>query len=67
VNGKKFLRLQMKGTIQKIEFVYLGYYGSGDWGTVQFLSYTSANLFREYKPHFEELLDGLVILDEGKG
>lgn len=67
VNGKKLLRLQMKGTVQKIKFVYFGYYGSGDWGTVQFITYTSANLFREYKPHFEKLLDGLVILDEGKG
>jgi hypothetical protein len=63
VNGQKVLNLQFKGTIQGIKFVYFGYYFSNEKGTVQYLTYTSSNLFAEMKNLCEELLNGLVLVD----
>ena len=61
VNGRDVMVLQIRGTLQAIRFVYLGYYYAGPEGTIQLLTYTAANLFDEYKPQFEQLLDGLTI------
>ncbi|MDP4262979.1 MAG: hypothetical protein Q8941_10635 [Bacteroidota bacterium] len=63
VNGKKVLHLQMTGTIQGIKFIYSGYYYSSPKGTVQFLAYTSQNLFKDYEEDIDELLNGMVTLD----
>lgn len=60
VNGLKVLMLQMSGTIQGIKFTYFGYYFSFLGGTVQFLTYTSSNLFDTYEKDAEQLLNGLV-------
>ncbi len=62
VNGTKVLMMEMKGTIQGVKFVYYGYYYSDDSGSVQFLTYTSQNLFEEYKKEMEKLLNGFVVL-----
>ncbi len=59
VNGKKMLFLQMDGTIQGIKFSYFGYYYSSASGTIQFLSYTSQNLLKEYRQICEDLLNGM--------
>ena len=61
VNGKKVVALQIEGTIQGIAFKYYGYYWSGKSGTVQFLTYTSQNLFEDAVADFTELLSGFVI------
>ena len=63
VNGIKVLMLQMNGTIQGIKFSYYGYYYSNKNGTVQFMTYTSQNLLKEYFDKYEGLLNGLVQLD----
>lgn len=60
VNGSKVLLLQMKGTYQGINVVYFGYYLSNSLGSVQFLTYTTKNLFDEYSNEMEELLNGLI-------
>lgn len=62
VNGTRVLCLQMDGTTQGIKFSYFGYYFSFEKGSVQFVTYTSQNLFKNYKPALEELLNGFVIL-----
>ncbi len=62
VNGAKVLMMEMRGTIQGVKFVYYGYYYSDDTGSVQFLTYTSQNLFEEYKKEMEKLLNGFVVL-----
>ena len=64
VNGHKVMMLKMKGTIQGLKFKYYGYYSSSESGTVQFLTYTTDNLFERYKGDMEKLLNGLVILEE---
>lgn len=61
VNNKKILCLQMNGTIKGIQFSYFGYYYSSPKGTIQFLTYTSKNLFAENRIEMEELLNGLTI------
>ncbi|ABG59122.1 hypothetical protein [Cytophaga hutchinsonii] len=60
VNNVKVLMLQMNGTIQGVKFTYFGYYYSNANGTVQFLTYTSQNLFATYKVKSEDLLNGFV-------
>lgn len=61
VNGKDVVVLKLKGTISDFRFFNLGYYYSGKEGTIQAVTYTAQNLFDEFKPDFEELLNGLVI------
>jgi hypothetical protein len=63
VNGIQVLMMQMTGTIQGIKFVYFGYYYSNTNGTIQFLTYTSQNLFQNYKEDMEDLLNGFVVVD----
>jgi hypothetical protein len=64
VNGTKVLMMQMRGTFQGIKVVYFGYYLSNAAGSTQFLTYTAANLFDEYAGEMEELLNGLVVLEQ---
>lgn len=61
VNGQEMLRLKMQGTIEGISFTYFGHYASGNWGALQFLTYTATPLFEEYQQDFLELLNGLVV------
>lgn len=60
INGHIVWLLQMEGTISGIKFVYYGYYYSDSDGTLQFITYTSKNLFEKYKPEMENLLNGFI-------
>jgi hypothetical protein len=60
VNGLKVLFLQMNGSAKGMKFCYYGYYYSNAGGTVQFLTYTTQNLFAKYKKEADEFLNGLV-------
>ena len=60
VNGKKVLYLEMGGTIQGVNYIYLGYYYSDISGTTQFTTYTSANLVDKYKSEIYDFLNGLA-------
>ncbi len=61
VNGADLLMLQIEGTVSGIPFTYLGYYYSGEHGSIQVLTYTGQNLFAEFRGDFEELLNGFVV------
>lgn len=63
INNNKVLMIQMSGTIKGIKFTYLGYYYSNKSGTVQFITYTSQNIFAEEKDELEELLNGMITLN----
>ena len=63
VNGVELLVLTTAAVVEEIDFIYYGYYATGKWGTLQVLTYTSENLFDEYKNDFTEFLNGLVITD----
>jgi hypothetical protein len=61
LNGKPVLLLKMTGTVQGSPFVYYGYYYGGKEGSLQVVTYTSSNLFDEYKNDMQEFLDGTQI------
>jgi hypothetical protein len=61
VNGVPVSCLQITGTAQGLAFHYFGYYYTGKLGSVQVITYTGETLFEEYKPDFEELLNGLEL------
>ena len=61
VNDRFVLMLQMAGTLSGIRFMYFGYYYSSPNGTVQLITYTSSNLFKDYADDLEEFLNGFVI------
>jgi hypothetical protein len=61
VNGHEVLCLQMEGTIKEIPFTYYGYYYSGESGTIQVITYTGRNLFKEFLADFTAALNGLEI------
>ena len=63
INGVTVRCLQMNGTVRGLKITYLGYYYSTEKGTVQFITFTGQNLFKEYKQRMEALLDGFVILE----
>ena len=62
VNDTKVLLLQMDGTTQGIKVTYYGYYYSNYQGTVQFITYTSQNLFKELKEECERFLNSFVVI-----
>lgn len=63
VNGVEVMALKMVGTIYDIEFYYYGYYYTGSAGTIQFITYTTSDLFDAYESDLTELLDGLVVTE----
>ncbi len=63
VNGRNILCMQIKGTVEGIQFVYYSYYYAGKAGTVQLITYTSDNLFAESEAAMTEFLNGLVITE----
>ena len=60
VNGHKVIFMQMSGTIQGIDFTYLGYYYSDSSGSTQLLVYTASNLVAKYRTEIFNLLNGFV-------
>ncbi|MFN6089498.1 MAG: hypothetical protein ACK47E_12195 [Cyclobacteriaceae bacterium] len=58
VNSLRVLCMQMNGTYQGIKISYFGYYFSSTNGTVQFITYSSQNLFKGYLGQAELLLNG---------
>lgn len=58
VNGNEVIHMIMSGTIQSIEFTYVGYYHSNEFGSTQFLTYTGTNLLPKYEEHIYSLLNG---------
>lgn len=64
VNGVELTAMKMTGTLYGIPFEYYGYYYGGAAGTIQFITYTSANLTSTYEADLTELLNGLTIVEE---
>lgn len=62
VNGVVMEYLELKATIKGSPFVYVGYFYTGDIGTVQFQTFTSEKLLSTYKKEMELLLNGAVLI-----
>jgi hypothetical protein len=63
VNGHEVLVLGMEGTVNGVDFRYLGYYYAGTSGVVQAFTYTSQDRFDRNLPAFTRFLEGLEIGD----
>ncbi|WP_316368814.1 hypothetical protein [Candidatus Thiodiazotropha sp. CDECU1] len=61
VNGIKVIHMIMRGTIQSIDFTYIGYYHSNNSGSTQYLTYTGTNLVPKYKDKIYSLLNGFDV------
>jgi len=66
VNGKEFLCLTQEATVEGIPVTYHGYYYSGDEGSIQVLTWTGRNLFKELRPQMEGFLNGFVIVKKSE-
>ena len=61
VNGNKLVYMEMRGSMNGIDFTYRGYYYSDKTGTTQFVTYTGTNLRDKYGQDTENLLNGFTI------
>jgi hypothetical protein len=61
INGTDVTVMDIAGTIQGIPFRYHGVYWTGEKGSVQVITYTSQNIFDEYKADFDTFLGGVVL------
>jgi hypothetical protein len=64
VNGKEVLCLTAALTSEGIAYTVYGYYYSDERGSVQILTWTGQNVFRELKPELEAFLNGFVVIRE---
>jgi len=60
VNGNKLICMEMNGTLQNVDFTYLGYYYSNSSGSTQLITYTATNLVAKYKSDIYDFLNGLM-------
>lgn len=63
INGNLVKVMEMQGTLKGVSFVYFGYYYVGPLGTIQFISYTTKGLYKEYLPEMEKLLNGFTLIN----
>lgn len=61
VNSTDVLLLRMEGSTTGIKFTYLGYYYGGPIGTIQVITWTGQNIFKDYRTEFEEFLNGFRV------
>jgi len=61
LNGKDVLCLKLQVKIQDVPFTYYNYFYGGPEGYIQGFTYTTSNLFDEYKPDFDDFLNGIQI------
>jgi hypothetical protein len=66
VNGEKLIYMEMVGTIQSIQFQYLGYYHSNEYGSTQFLTYTGKSLVEKYRKDIDDFLNGFSTAQQAK-
>jgi len=64
VNGKEVLCLTAEVESEEVAFTFHGYYHSGEVGSIQVLTWTGRNLFKEVKPELEAFLNGFEIVEK---
>ncbi|MCW9012208.1 MAG: hypothetical protein OQL06_00380 [Gammaproteobacteria bacterium] len=58
-NGKEIMVMKYNATVDNIPLTYYGYFASGRWGVLQFLSWSTTADFDRLEGDMFELLDGL--------
>ncbi len=61
VNGNKLVYMEMRGTIESVDFTYRGYYSSNKGGTTQLVTYTGSTLVEKFAPQINDFLNGLGV------
>lgn len=61
INGVDLMCMKMQGTIQGANFIFYGYYYAGNAGTIQVLTLTSSNLYKDYEAQMSDFLNGTVV------
>ena len=61
IKNHQIMALKINSIIENTPFSYFNYYASGEWGTIQFVTYTATALMADYEADFAALLDGLTI------
>jgi len=61
VNGTDIIRAVNKVEINGLNLVFDSYYYSGEFGTIQFSTWTGTNVHEKYEDEILELLNGLII------
>jgi hypothetical protein len=60
VNGLKVLHLEVNATVRGIKVTYFGYYHSNEFGTIQYVTFSSQNIMNKHKTDCLILLNGLI-------
>ena len=63
-DGVRILCMTISATVDGIDFIYHGYSYTGEVGTIQAVTFTSPNLFAEYRDDMEDFLNGLTVLED---
>jgi len=66
VNGKKVLIMNIRGTVEKANFVYHSAYWSGSEGVFQIITYSTSELFNEHYQDLDDILAGIIIKSKKK-
>jgi hypothetical protein len=61
VKGKELLCLKLTATVEGMPLIYYGYYYGGSDGSLQVVTYTTSNLFDEFKQDLDDFLNGTQI------
>lgn len=61
INNTEILYMQMEGTVQSIPFNYLGYYYTGEAGTIQIITYSAKDRIDEFESDFIDFLNGFEV------
>jgi hypothetical protein len=61
INNVEILYMQMEGTVQSIPFTYVGYYYTGEAGTIQIITYSAKDLIDEFESDFIDFLNGFEV------
>jgi hypothetical protein len=65
INNAKVLCLQMEGwysPLPNIQMIYCGYYYTGAHGSIQFVTYTTVDVFPAIQQDIKSLLNGFVLI-----
>ncbi|OJJ15054.1 hypothetical protein BKI52_40010 [marine bacterium AO1-C] len=62
VNGLKVLFVKRQAVLEASEFVFLDYYFSGKYGTIQVVTFSTKAFINQYQDFCEKLMNGLVEL-----
>lgn len=61
INGHEMMILKINSSMGGLLVSYLNYYATGDWGTIQFVTYIETALLPKYEADLIGLLNGLTI------